>query len=108
QVRHPGAARRALPAADAPMIVARDGRVALPRIGAEDLPKVAGFEYTVSIVEPMTGRAWLAEVFAQTAFWTEDAGALAITVGDRLAGAGPVFATTLVRHRLDERYPTAG
>ena len=86
------------------MIVARDGRVVLRRIAAADLPQISGFEYTVSIVEPMTGRARLAEVFAQTGFWTEDAGALAITVADRLVGTVQFYRSGLCIHGYEIGY----
>jgi len=86
------------------MIVARDGRVVLRRIAVADLPQISGFEYTVSIVEPMTGRGRLAEVFAQTGFWTEDAGALAITVADRLVGTVQFYRSGLCIHGYEIGY----
>jgi RimJ/RimL family protein N-acetyltransferase len=68
------------------MIVARGERIALRRVRAGDLGQIAPHVYTVSIVEPMTDPARLAETFEATGFWTEDAGAAAIEAGGRLVG----------------------
>ncbi len=68
------------------MIVAQGGRVVLRRIAADDLPQCAGHLYTLSIQEPLTDLGRAKAVFAETGFWTEDAGALAITADGRLVG----------------------
>lgn len=52
--------------------------VAIRHIEAEDLPQVVRFEFTVSITEPLTDAALLTSSFAQTGFWQEDSGAVAI------------------------------
>ena len=68
------------------MIVAAGERVTLRRIAAHDLGEAVKHLYTLSIVEPLTDMARLEQAFAQTGFWTEDAGAVAITAQGRLVG----------------------
>jgi len=68
------------------MILAAGARVMLRRIAAEDLAEAVKHLYTLSIVEPLTEMARLSEAFAETGFWTEDAGAVAVTVEGRLVG----------------------
>jgi len=52
--------------------------VAIRSLRAGDLARVARFPFTVSITEPLTEPRRVAEVFAATAFWTPEAGAVAI------------------------------
>jgi RimJ/RimL family protein N-acetyltransferase len=68
------------------VILAAGQKVVLRRIAAEDLSQAAPHQYTLSIQEPLTDPARLTEAFAETGFWTEDAGAAAITVERRLVG----------------------
>ena len=68
------------------MIVAQGERVALRRIEASDLPQCAPHIYTLSIQEPLTDLTRVEAVFAETGFWTEDAGAVGIAVDGRLVG----------------------
>lgn len=68
------------------MIVASGERVTLRRIAAGDLSEAVKHLYTLSIVEPLTEMDRLREVFAETGFWTEDAGAVAIVADGRLVG----------------------
>ena len=68
------------------MILATGPRVTLRRIAAEDLAEAVKHLYTLSITEPLTEMARLREAFAETGFWGEDAGAVAITVDGRLVG----------------------
>ncbi len=68
------------------MIVAAGERVTLRRIAAGDLTEAVKHLYTLSIVEPLTELARLQTAFAETGFWTEDAGAVAITAEGRLVG----------------------
>lgn len=68
------------------MIVARGPKVSLRRIAAEDLPQAANHLYTLSIQEPLTELGRLRELFAETGFWTEDSGAVAIVAERRLVG----------------------
>ncbi|WP_430422550.1 GNAT family N-acetyltransferase [Phenylobacterium sp.] len=68
------------------MIVAQGERVALRRIEASDLPQCAPHIYTLSIQEPLTDLTRVEAVFAETGFWTEDAGAVGIAVDVRLVG----------------------
>ena len=60
------------------MILAEGQRVRLRRIERGDLEGASGFQYTLSILEPLTHIARLTDVFDQTGFWTQDAGAVAI------------------------------
>lgn len=56
-----------------------DGQtLSLRPIGSEDLAVVAGFEYSVSITEPQSDRKRLDELLADTGFWSETSGALAM------------------------------
>ena len=66
------------------MIVAQGDRVVLRRIEAGDLPQCAPYIYTLSIQEPLTDLARVEAVFAETGFWTEDAGAVGIAIDGRL------------------------
>lgn len=68
------------------MILATGERVRLRRIRRSDLEGASGFQYTLSILEPMTRIVRLTEVFDQSGFWTEDAGAVAIEAEGRLVG----------------------
>ncbi|MDB5416689.1 MAG: Acetyltransferase domain protein [Phenylobacterium sp.] len=68
------------------MIVAQGRRVRLRRIAAADLEGASGFQYTLSILEPLTHIVRLIDVFEATGFWTEDAGAVAIEADGRLVG----------------------
>jgi len=68
------------------VIVAEGERVVLRRIVGGDLAQCAPHVYTLSIQEPLTEPARIEAVFTETGFWTEDAGALAITVEGRLVG----------------------
>ncbi|MDB5443301.1 MAG: Acetyltransferase domain protein [Phenylobacterium sp.] len=68
------------------MIVAQGRRVRLRRIAAADLKGASGFQYTLSILEPLTHIVRLMDVFEATGFWSEDAGAVAIEADGRLVG----------------------
>lgn len=68
------------------MILAQGERVRLRRIERADLEGASGFQYTLSILEPLTHIARLTDVFDRTGFWTEDAGAAAIEASGRLVG----------------------
>jgi RimJ/RimL family protein N-acetyltransferase len=66
--------------------LAQGERVSLRHIERADLEGASGFQYTLSILEPLTQVARLTDVFDQTGFWTPEAGALAIEAGGRLVG----------------------
>jgi len=68
------------------VILAQGERVRLRRIERADLEGASGFQYTLSILEPLTHIARLTDVFDRTGFWTEDAGAAAIEASGRLVG----------------------
>jgi [ribosomal protein S5]-alanine N-acetyltransferase len=68
------------------VIVAEGSRVVLRRIAAGDLAQCAPRIYTLSIQEPLTDLARVEATFAETGFWTEDAGAIAIEAQGRLVG----------------------
>lgn len=68
------------------MILAEGSKVRLRRIAAGDLAQCAPHIYTLSIQEPLTDLARVEAVFAETGFWTEDAGAVAIEADGRLVG----------------------
>jgi RimJ/RimL family protein N-acetyltransferase len=66
--------------------LARGETVSLRRIERGDLEGAAGFQYTLSILEPLTQVVRLTEVFDATGFWTEDAGAVVIETEGRMVG----------------------
>lgn len=68
------------------MIVAEGARVRLRRIERGDLEGASGFQYTLSILEPLTHVARLTDVFEATGFWTEHAGAVVIEAQGRMIG----------------------
>lgn len=68
------------------MTLAEGERVLLRRIRRDDLEGAAGFQYTLSILEPLTHVARLTDVFDATGFWSEDAGAVVIEAEGRMVG----------------------
>jgi RimJ/RimL family protein N-acetyltransferase len=68
------------------VILARGEKVSLRRIERGDLEGAAGFQYTLSILEPLTHLVRLTEVFDATGFWTADAGAVVIEAEGRMVG----------------------
>jgi RimJ/RimL family protein N-acetyltransferase len=67
-------------------LLAQGARVRLRQIERGDLEGAAGFQYTLSILEPLTQVARLTDLYDQTGFWTTDAGAVAIEAEGRLVG----------------------
>lgn len=74
------------------------------RIAAADLAQVAPYPFTLSITEPMTEPARLAETFAATGFWTEEAGAVAIEAEGRLVGTCQFYRAAPCIHGLELGY----
>ena len=68
------------------MILVEGPKVRLRRIARGDLEGASGFQYTLSILEPLTHIVRLTEVFDATGFWTEDAGAVVIEADGRMVG----------------------
>lgn len=68
------------------MTLAEGERVLLRRIRRDDLEGAAGFQYTLSILEPLTHIARLTDLFDATGFWAEDAGAVVIEAEGRMVG----------------------
>lgn len=68
------------------MTLAEGGKVRLRRIARGDLEGASGFQYTLSILEPLTHIVRLSEVFDATGFWTDDAGAVVIEAQGRMVG----------------------
>jgi len=68
------------------VILAEGERVRLRRIERGDLEGASGFQYTLSILEPLTQIARLSDLFDQTGFWTGDAGAVVIEADGRMVG----------------------
>jgi len=86
------------------MILAEGQRVRLRRIERGDLEGASGFQYTLSILEPLTHIARLTDVFDQTGFWTEDAGAVAIEADGRLVGTMQFYRSGLCIHGYEIGY----
>ncbi|HEV2533021.1 GNAT family protein [Phenylobacterium sp.] len=86
------------------MILAEGSRVRLRQIERADLEGAAGFQYTLSILEPLTHLARLTDVFDQTGFWTDDAGAVAIEAGGRLVGTMQFYRAGMGLHGYEIGY----
>lgn len=86
------------------MIVARGERVSLRRIERGDLEGAAGFQYTLSIFEPLTHIARLTDVFDQTGFWTDDAGAVVIQADGRMVGTMQFYRSGACIHGYELGY----
>lgn len=76
----------------------------LRRIEAGDLPQIARYPFTLSITEPMTDPERLAEAFAASGFWTEEAGAMAIVAEGRLAGTCQFYRAAPCIHGFELGY----
>lgn len=74
------------------------------KIEADDLPKIAEFLFTVSIVEPLTDLAQLRTVHAATGLWTQEAGALAIEAEGRMVGTCQFYRASPVIHGYELGY----
>jgi RimJ/RimL family protein N-acetyltransferase len=74
------------PAEQGDMTLSEGQKVRLRRIARGDLEGAAGFQYTLSILEPLTHIVRLTEMFDATGFWTEDAGAVVIEADGRMVG----------------------
>jgi len=85
-------------------VLARGEKVTLRRIERGDLEGAAGFQYTLSILEPLTRIARLTDVFDQTGFWTEAAGAVAIEAEGRLVGTMQFYRSGLCIHGYEIGY----
>jgi len=86
------------------MRIAAGERVSLRRIARGDLEGASGFQYTLSILEPLTQVARLAEVFEQTGFWTEDAGAVVIEADGRMVGTMQFYRSGACIHGYELGY----
>jgi RimJ/RimL family protein N-acetyltransferase len=86
--------------------LARTEHVAIRRLHAGDLEQVAGFPFTVSITEPLTDMHRLGEVFAVTALWTPEAGAVGIVdaATGRLIGTSQFYRSAPCIHGIELGY----
>jgi RimJ/RimL family protein N-acetyltransferase len=84
----------------------KGGLVSLRRIEAADLPQICRFPFTVSIREPLDNEADLQAAFAETGFWTSDAGAIAIiaSANGRLLGTAQFYRAAPCIHGLELGY----
>ena len=87
-------------------LVMRGALVTLRPVEAADLVAAAKFVYTLSITEPLTDPERLREVHADSGFWTEDSGALAITesASGRLLGTTQFYRSGLCIHGYEIGY----
>jgi len=78
----------------------------LRRIQADDLERIAGFAYTVSITEPLTDLARLRAVHAATGLWTAESGALAILDPEsgRMVGTAQFYRSSPTIHGVELGY----
>jgi len=79
-------------------------RVRLRRIERGDLEGAAGFQHTLSILEPLTQIARLTDVFDQTGFWTEDAGAVVVEAEGRMVGTMQLYRSGACIHGYEIGY----
>ena len=88
------------------MCLAEAGGVAIRRVVATDLGQIARFGFTVSITEPLTDPARLAETFAATGLWQAEAGAVAIVEADtgRLLGSAQFYRSAPCIHGFELGY----
>ncbi len=84
---------------------AAEGDVALRRIEARDLARIAGFPFTVSIREPLDALAALTAAFDTTGLWASDSGAAAIVDADgRLLGTTQFYRSAPCIHGYEIGY----
>lgn len=76
----------------------------LRKVEAADLPRIADFLFTVSIVEPLTDLDRLRTVHAATGLWTDDAGAVAIEADGRMVGTCQFYRASPVIHGYELGY----
>lgn len=86
------------------MTLSEGPRVLLRRIERGDLEGAAGFQYTLSILEPLTHVARLTDLFEQTGFWTEDAGAVVIEAEGRMVGTMQFYRSGACIHGYEIGY----
>lgn len=81
-------------------------KIAIRRILAGDLPRVAGFPFTVSITEPLSDPGLLTEVFRDSGLWTDTAGAVAIVDAQdgRLLGTMQFYRSAPCIHGFEMGY----
>jgi RimJ/RimL family protein N-acetyltransferase len=86
--------------------LARGETVAIRRIAAADLAQIGRFEFTVSIIEPMTDATKLRAGFEADGFWREDSGAVAIVeIGTgRLVGSCQFYRSAPCIHGYEMGY----
>ena len=86
--------------------LARSDHVAIRKINLQDLDQIAHFPFTVSISEPLTDRARLADFFNENDLWSDEAGAVAIVVPDtgRLLGTAQFYRSAPCIHGLELGY----
>lgn len=86
------------------MILAEGSRVYLRRVERGDLEGAAGFQYTLSILEPLTQIARLTDLFDATGFWTQDAGAMVIEADGRMVGTMQFYRSGACIHGYEMGY----
>lgn len=87
-------------------LIASTGQLGIRRIEAVDLPTISKFIYSVSIVEPHDDLSRLHEMFAETGFWTELAGAVAFVelASNRMVGTCHFYRSAPCIHGLEMGY----
>ena len=86
------------------MILATGNQVRLRNIGVRDLKTAAKHPFTLSVTEALTDPKRLRVIYDRNGFWTEDAGAVAIEVGERLVGTLQFYRAGATIHGYELNY----
>jgi ribosomal-protein-alanine N-acetyltransferase len=78
--------------------------VSLREIHAQDLPVIAQFDFTVSIVNSLPDITDLERALAETGFWSEQAGARAIVVDGAMVGTCQFYRSAPCVHGYELGY----
>ncbi len=86
--------------------IAAGKTVSIRKIEARDLETIAGFEYSVSILEPHASIERLTQLFETSAMWQEESGAVAIIENDssRMVGTLQFYRSAPCIHGLEIGY----
>lgn len=81
-------------------------KVNIRNISTDDLPQIFGYEYSVSISEPLGSLESLTETYVKTNFWQEESGAVAIVCNqtDRLLGTMQFYRSAPCIHGFEIGY----
>lgn len=87
-------------------LLATGDRSSIRKIEADDLEQISGFLYSVSITEPLNDLGRLKTVYAETALWLPDSGAVAIveSTSGRMVGTCQHYPVSATIHGIELGY----